>query len=556
MDIYTSIETKIFKIFGDKVPKGVTVNPSLKYGDIATNAPIIYSKIQDKSVKEVGNQFASKIKKLPEVDKIELAGAGFLNITIKNRIWQNIVRDINNQGINYGASNLGNSKVIHVESVSANPTGPLHIGHARSAIFFGALSKLLEKVGYKVVREYYINDAGSQIDALTESAFFRYKEALGHSFTKSTVYPGEYLKKIGQKLADKYENQLIEYNPINKKIIRDFTINEIMNSIKEDLGLLGIKHDVFTSEKSLHDKIEEAVGILDKKGLIYKGSLQDPKGKKKEDWSAHEHLLFKSTQFGDESDRSLQKADGNWTYFAADIAYHLDKIKRGFNNMILGLGLDHAGYVNRLKGAVEALNDDIILDIKLYDIVHLFENGKAVKMSKRSGNFLTVRELTEDIGADVVKYMMLTRRHDVVLDLDLATFKEQSQKNPIFYVQYAHARACSVLRQARNNDYNDANIELLSSKTELSLIKLLAKWPRTVKNAAVSCEPHKITTYLQEIAEAFHSLWHCGKKDTLFKFIVPEDKNLTKARSALINAVRNTIASGLNIISIKAKKSM
>lgn len=557
MDLYGYIEEAILAIVGKSTPN-ITVEPTRnpKHGDIATNAPIILSKLQGKSVGDIGQEMLKRIQELPEVSHVELAKAGFLNITIKNNVWHDIVREINKKGIGYGDLNLGQGEVVHIESVSANPTGPLHIGHARAAVFLGALGKLLEKVGYKVAREYYVNDSGAQIEALTESVISRYKEALEIESSESVTYPGEYLKHIGKDLAEKYGDSLLANLAENTPIMRDFTIEKIMSSIKEDLKLLGIEHDIFVSEASLYNTIQEAVDLLAQKGLIYKGELSDPKGKKSDNWQAHSHLLFRSTEFGDESDRSLQKSDGAWTYFAADIAYHLDKIKRGFKNMVLGLGVDHAGYVNRIKAAVAALSDNTVtMNVKLYNIVHLFENGVAVKMSKRSGKFLTVRELIEEVGDDVVKYMMLTRRHDVVLDLDLQQVKEHSKDNPIFYVQYAHARACSVLRQIVFNITGD-HLSLLSTDTELSLIKLLAKWPRIVRNVARTYEVHRIAGYLQEVSEAFHALWHCGNQNTLFKFIVPDNNELTQARLALVKAVKNTLASGLDVLSIQAKNVM
>ena len=465
-----------------------------------------------------------------------------------------LVIDGDEQGKEYGNLNIGHGQTLHVESVSANPTGPLHIGHARAAVFFEALSTLLEKVGYNVVREYYINDAGAQIDALVISAFARYREVLGEPFPDSATYPGEYLKFVGEKLYEKYGDSLKISD--DRKLIQDFVIDAMMESIKSDLLLLNIKHDIFVSEASIYPDIQEAIDTLQKKDLVYIGALEDPKGKKSENWETHQHLLFRSTAFGDDSDRSLQKADGSWTYFAADIAYHLNKIKRGFNDMILGLGIDHAGYVKRMKAAIKALGgNDANIDIKLYNIVHLFKNGAAVKMSKRSGNFVTLRDMITDVGADVVKYMMLTRRHDVVLDIDLEQVKEQSKNNPVFYVQYANARACSVLRQI-GDDIGEIDLSLLVTSGELGLIKILAKWPRIVQSAAKSCEPHRITVYLQEVAEAFHALWHYGNKDALLRFIVPENKKLTAARAALLIAVKNTIAAALQVLNIEAKDSM
>ncbi len=558
MDVYRLVEKFVFENVGENV-KGVTIEPSrnLKHGDVATNAPIILAKTCGVSVQKAGSVLAEKVLTLPEVAKAEIAGVGFLNVTIKNSVWQGIVKEINKAGKSYGALNLGKERTIHIESVSANPTGPLHIGHARAAVFFSSLGKVLEKVGYRVVREYYINDTGTQIEALIDSAYARYKEILGYDF-EEVPYPGEYMKLIGKQLAEQHGNNLLKNGKAEREVIRFYAINSIMESIKEDLGIIGVKHDIFVSERSLHSKIQEAIAILEKKGLIYKGELQDPKGKKKEGWKVREQLLFRSTSFGDTSDRSLQKEDGSWTYFAADLAYHLDKIERGFDNMVLGLGLDHAGYVDRLKSAVEQLNDKVKINIKLYNIVNLFENGAMIKMSKRSGKFLTLRELVNEVGSDVVKYMMLTRRQDNVLDLELSQVKEQSNRNPVFYVQYAHARACSILRQMGGVVLMDDNVDLslLSASRELLLIKILAKWPRVLLGVANTFEVQRITNFLYEVAEGFHSLWHCGNKESVFRFIVHDDKKLTCARRELVLAVKNLIALGLDLLSIKAKESM
>ncbi len=558
MDIYSYIEDKILANIDDKVRHRISVEQKFQHADISTNAPIILAKLYNKNANEAADPIVKMLTELPEVKEVEFAHPGFLNITIKNEIWQNLIHEINQKGIRYGETNIGNNHVIHMESVSANPTGPLHIGHARSAVFFNSLGKVLEKVGYKIVREYYINDAGSQIDALVHSVFCRYQEHFGVSFPESAMYPGDYLKAIGSKLAKMYGESLLEYDAKSKKIIQDFAIEEMMQSITNDLKLIGLVHDIFISQASLGPTTAEAIDILNKKGLIYADYLTDPKGKKKDDWKAHKHLLFKSSVFGDDADRSLQKQDGSWTYFADDIGYHLNKIERGFHHMMLGLGLDHAGYIKRLESAVRSLSDDIKIEVKSYNIVRLIKNGETLKMSKRSGQFLKLRDLINDVGdADVVKYMMLTRRHDMIIDLDIDKVKEQSQNNPVFYVQYAHARACSVLRQAdKNINLNNIDLSVLSTQHELNVIKILGKWPRVIKKVAQTYEPHRIANYLSEIAEAFHALWHCGNQNLSLRFIVSGDKNLTEARASLAFAVKNVISSGLDLLSITGKESM
>lgn len=527
------------------------------YGDIYTNIAMVLAKHEKKNPMEIANLLAQEFELFDEVAKVEVVKPGFINMHLKAEIWHGILKNINKLKTEFGTLNIGNNQDLNVEFVSANPTGPMHIGHARGAVFGDVLAKLMEKVGYKVTREYYINDAGAQIDTLIKSVYLRYKEALGEKISiEKGLYPGEYLKPIGEELAKKYGTELLSNQ--NDQIIRDYVLSSILELIKQDLHLLGVSHDVFTSEYELQKsgKIEEGVELLYKKGLVYEGYLEKPKGKESANWTARKEMLFRSTQFGDDVDRALKKEDGSWTYFASDIAYHFDKITRGFNNMIVELGSDHGGYIKRLKAVVSALSDDKAkIEVKLHNIVNFFENGKPVKMSKRSGNFLTARDVVEEVGKDITRFIMLTRKNDMVLDFDLAKVKEQSKDNPIFYVQYAHARAHSLMRNAPK-DLPDANPSLLKTDEELFLIKTLAKWPCIVEISARLCEPHRITFYLLELAEAFHVLWGCGKNDLNMRFIIENDLKLTAARMFLVQAIIYVISSALLIFNIEPMEEM
>ncbi len=478
------------------------------HGDIYTNVAMVLAKHEKKNPIEIAEVLAKEFELFDEVAKVEIAGPGFINIHLKIKVWHGILKQINELKTEFGTLDIGNNQAINVEFVSANPTGPLHIGHARGAVFGDVLANLLKKVGYKVTKEYYINDAGAQIDTLIKSVYLRYKEALGEKISiEKGLYPGEYLKPIGEGLAKKYGKEFLKKQ--DNQIIREYTLSFILELIKEDMNLLGVNHDVFTSEYELQKsgKIEESIKILSDKGLVYEGYLEKPKGKESENWTSRKEMLFRSTKFGDDVDRALKKDGGSWTYFASDIAYHFDKISRGFNNMIVELGSDHGGYVKRLKAVVSALSDDQAkIEVKLHNIVNFFENGKPVKMSKRSGNFLTARDVVEEVGRDITRFIMLTRKNDMVLDFDFAKVKEQSKDNPIFYVQYAHARAHSLMRNAPK-ELPTADPSLLRTGGELFLIKTLAKWPDVVEIAARLCEPHRITFYLLEVAEAFHVLW-------------------------------------------------
>jgi arginyl-tRNA synthetase len=539
------------------------------HGDIATNAAMVLAKPAQMNPRDVAKLIAEELEKLEEIQQVDVAGPGFINITLSASMWQKLIPVILQQGIKYGSSSLGENQLLNVEFVSANPTGPMHIGHARGAVFGDALARLLKKAGYNVVQEYYINDAGAQVETLARSAYLRYREALGEKVSiPEGLYPGEYLVPVGQILKEMYQNRLLsmqeeEYLPLVKKV----SLEMMMALIRRDLADLGIVHDIFVSERTLHDSgaIESTLAFMKEKGLVYKGVLEPPKGKTPEDWEPREQTLFRATDFGDDIDRPLQKSDGSWTYFAADIAYHADKLKRGFNHMLLELGSDHSGYLKRLKAAVSALSDrKATLEIKFHALVNFMENGVPLKMSKRKGTFTTVRDVIDEVGKDIVRFIMLTRKNDMILDFDLVKVKEQSKDNPVFYVQYAHARAHSILRMAQKEcpkaielaSKDTTVVQLLQSEEELNLIKLMAEWPRLVESAALSYEPHRVAFYLQQLAAEFHGLWNKGKDNTLLRFVVPDNVALTAARVLLVQSLAIVIASGLDVFCIQAKEEM
>ncbi|AWW50849.1 arginine--tRNA ligase [Wolbachia endosymbiont of Folsomia candida] len=551
-------ELKKKNVINTSIENFIVEPPSNRaHGDVYTNVAMVLGKHEKKNPIEIAKILAKEFELFDEVARVEVAGPGFINMHLKAEVWHGILRQINELKTEFGNLDIGNNQAINVEFVSANPTGPLHIGHARGAVFGDVLANLLKKVGYKVTKEYYINDAGAQIDTLIQSVYLRYKEALGEKITiEKGLYPGEYLKPIGEGLAKKYGKELLEIQ--DNQVIKEHTLSSILEIIKEDLNLLGVNHDVFTSEYELQKsgKIEESVKILSDKGLVYEGYLEKPKGKESENWVSRKELLFRATEFGDDVDRALKKEDGSWTYFASDIAYHADKISRGFNNMIVELGSDHGGYTKRLKAVVSALSDNQAkIEVKLHNIVNFLENEKPVKMSKRSGNFLTARDVVEEVGKDITRFIMLTRKNDMVLDFDFAKVKEQSKDNPVFYVQYAHARAHSLMRNAPKT-LPDADPSLLKTDGELFLIKTLARWPDVVEIAARLCEPHRITFYLLEVAEVFHALWGYGKSDLNMRFIQENNLGLTSARMFLVQALAHVIASGLAIFNIEPLDEM
>ncbi|HXS40372.1 MAG TPA: arginine--tRNA ligase [Stellaceae bacterium] len=541
------------------------------HGDISTNAAMVLAKAAKLAPRALAEQLVSRLQGDDDITAAEVAGPGFINLRIADPFWHARLGDILAAGANYGESELGQGRRVNVEYVSANPTGPMHVGHGRGAIVGDALASLLEKAGYQVCREYYINDAGAQVDVLARSLHLRYREANGEAIGEipEGLYPGEYLKDTGWLLAKRDGRKWMEA-PEAAWLgeFRDFAIAAMMAMIRADLQAVGVEHEVITSEREIvaAGGIEKAVAALDKLGLIYVGTLEPPKGKLPEDWEARPQTLFRSTNFGDDVDRPLKKSDGSWTYFAADIAYHFDKVQRGFAEMIDIWGADHGGYVKRMQAAVTALTQgEAALDVKLCQLVNLFDQGQPVRMSKRAGTFITLREVVDKVGKDVFRFVMLTRRNDQALDFDFAKVVEQSKDNPVFYVQYAHARASSVMRHAAEEFAPEelapaalarAQMALLEDRDEIALIRLLAQWPRMVEGAAEAHEPHRIAFYLQEVAAAFHGLWNKGKDEARLRFIQTGAKDLTVARLALVKAVAFVVASGLQVFGVAPAEEM
>ncbi len=572
----TRIEAALTKLMTEgELPSGldlsrVSVEPPRdpSHGDLSTNAAMVLAKPAGTNPRALAEKLAERLRGEAEVTEVTIAGPGFINLRLTNEIWLGGVLDVLNAGSAYGASDLGAGKAINVEYVSANPTGPMHVGHVRGAVFGDALANLLEKVGYRVGREYYINDAGGQIEVLARSAFMRYREALGEAITiPEGLYPGDYLVPVGQALAAAHGDKLLtqpeaEWLPI----VRDTTMAMMMDLIRADLGLLGITHDTFFSERTLHQSgaVEAVLKLLDDKGLIYTGILERPKGEASDDWEERPQTLFRSTQFGDDQDRALKKSDGSWTYFAPDIAYHFDKFKRGYTTLIDVWGADHSGYIKRVKAAVAAVTDNkAVIDVKVCQMVRLFRDGEPFRMSKRAGDFITLREVVEEVGKDVVRFMMLTRKNDASLDFDFAKVMEQSRDNPVFYVQYAHARICSVLRNATEQGFEPtdthlkaADFALLADEAELGLVRLMGAFPRAIEQAAQAHEPHRIAFALNDLASGFHSLWNKGKDDTGLRFILPENRGVTMARLALIRSAALVLAAGLGVLGVEPAEEM
>ena len=550
----------------------VTVEPPRdpSHGDMATNAAMILAKPAGAKPRDLADSIVKKLLESDHIETAEVAGPGFINLRLSTAVWVDVTKEILRRGEAFGDSDIGQGHNVNVEYVSANPTGPLHIGHARGAVVGDVLASLLAKAGHNVTKEYYVNDAGAQVDVLGRSAYLRYREAHGEAIEiPEGLYPGEYLKAAGEALKEKYGDSLLgqdesEWLPV----VRSFTIDEMLGLIKDDLKQLGVQHDVFSSERALVEagRVDEAFNALESRGLIYMGVLEPPKGKKPDDWEPRPQTLFKASDFGDDVDRPLKKSDGSWTYFAPDIAYHYDKYKRGSEILIDVLGADHGGYVKRMKAATTAISEGHAeLDVKICQLVKLMDRGQPIKMSKRAGTFVTLRDLVDEVGKDVVRFFLLTRKNDAPIDFDLTAVREQSKDNPVFYVQYAHARSYSVLRMANeafpDADFGDeallsADLSKLDGEHELALIKQLAGWPRMVEGAAEAHEPHRIAFYMQDIAAAFHGLWAKGREDTSLRFVVADDLEATRARMALIAAMRNVIASGLAVFGVEPVKEM
>ncbi len=538
------------------------------HGDMATNAAMVLAKPAAMAPRAIAEALAARLVADERVASAEVAGPGFLNLRLADSVWQQLVATALTQGAGFGRSGMGQGLRVNVEFVSANPTGPMHVGHTRGAVVGDALCNLLAFAGYDVTREYYINDGGAQVDVLARSAYERYREAHGLSpEIAEGLYPGEYLIEVGEALKAEFEDRFLEQpESIWLEPIRDFATDRMMAMIRADLAALGVTMDVYSSEKALYGtgRIEAAIERLRAEGLIYTGVLEPPKGKTPEDWEPREQTLFRSTEHGDDVDRPIMKSDGSWTYFAPDIAYHHDKISRGFDMLIDIFGADHGGYVKRMKAAVAALSSgQVPLDIKLIQLVKLYKNGEPFKMSKRAGTFVTLRDVVEEVGADVTRFVMLTRKNDAALDFDFDKVLEQSRDNPVFYVQYANARVHSVLRKATEAGVDVADAALaaaglsrLDHEAELALMRKIAEWPRIVELAARTQEPHRIAGYLSELAAEFHGLWNRGNDLPALRFVQEGDRATTCAKIALARATGVVISAGLAILGVTPVEEM
>jgi arginyl-tRNA synthetase len=557
----------------------VVVEPprDAEHGDMATNAAMVLAKDAGKKPRELADAISDQLRADALIDKVEVAGPGFINLTLKPTAWVDALRTVLRAGWQYGHSTIGNATKVNVEYVSANPTGPMHVGHCRGAVFGDALANLLIAAGYEVTREYYINDAGAQIEALTQTGFLRYREALGENIgdIPEGLYPGHYLKQVGEELKADYGEELLKKPESEwKPIVRERAITIMMADIRNDLRSLGVVPDVFFSEASLTgdgDQVASTIEFLRKQGYIFEGRLPPPKGAPVDDYEDREQTLFRATAFGDDVDRPLKKSDGSYTYFASDIAYHKNKIDRGFTSMIDVWGADHGGYVKRMQAAVKALsgNRRADLDVKIVQLVKLMRGGQPVKMSKRAGEFVTLREVVEEVGRNAVRFMMLYRKNDAVLEFDLAKVIEQSRDNPVFYVQYGHARGRSVFRNVREflpdlprdphavvEALAKARLDRLEDPGELSLMRRLALYPRLLEGAALAHEPHRIAFYLYELASDFHAQWNRGKDMPHLRFIMQNDREMTLARLALVQGVVTVLASGLATLGVDAPEEM
>jgi arginyl-tRNA synthetase len=573
MNVFNDIRTLVTETLDAMVAEGrlpnglswgpVTVEPprDAGHGDMATNAAMVLSKPAGMQPRDIAGELAERLLADPRIEAAEVAGPGFLNLRLAPQVWHDVVTEAIDAGRAFGHSGMGAGVKVNVEYVSANPTGPLHVGHTRGAVFGDALASLLAFAGYHVTREYYINDGGAQVEVLARSAYERYREACGHApEIAEGLYPGDYLVPVGEALKEKFGESLLD-KPESEWLneVREFATAAMMDMIRSDLAALGVTMDVFFSERALYGsgRIEGALQRLKERGLIYEGVLEPPKGKVPEDWEPREQTLFRSTEHGDDVDRPVKKSDGSWTYFAPDIAYHFDKIERGFDELIDVFGADHSGYVKRMKAAVSALSEGSVpLDIKLTQLVRLFKNGEPFKMSKRAGNFVTLRDVVEQVGPDVTRFVMLTRKNDAPLDFDFDKVLEQSKDNPVFYVQYAHARIRSVMRKVEVLGLPISDHPVLTDEAEFAVAKKIAEWPRLVETAARSHEPHRVAFYLYELASDFHALWNRGNDKTELRFVHEGDPQATAAKIALPRAVAVVISAGLAILGVTPVEEM
>jgi arginyl-tRNA synthetase len=544
------------------------------HGDLATNAAMVLARPAGRPPRALAGEIAAALAADPDVDGAEVAGPGFLNLRLKPAYWHAALRALIREGAAYGGSDIGKAEKVNVEYVSANPTGPMHVGHCRGAVFGDALANLLAAAGYAVTREYYINDAGSQVDQLARSAYLRYLQSLGENIGEipEGYYPGDYLIPVGDELARRFGDTLKQMEEEDDwlPVVREVAIEMMMDSIRADLALLNVHHDVFFSERSLVsgpvDRVGEVISWLAGKGLIYEGKLPPPRGQLPPDWEDREQTLFRSTAFGDDVDRPLKKSDGSYTYFASDIAYHYDKYLRGFRDMVDVWGADHGGYVRRMSAAVSAITGgDGALDVKLCQLVRLLNAGEPVKMSKRAGEFTTLRDVVEEVGRDPIRFMMIFRKNDAPLDFDFQKVTEQSKDNPVFYVQYAHARTASIFRQADpelpalakdGEALALAGFERLDDTGEMALIRRLAEYPRVIEAAAEAREPHRVAFYLHDLASEFHAQWNRGKELPHLRFINGADVEMTLARLALVHATKLVLSSGLTMLGVNAPEEM
>ncbi|MFC5391523.1 arginine--tRNA ligase [Bosea vestrisii] len=565
-----------------RIPAGlslarVVVEPTKDpaHGDLAINAAMVLAKEAGMAPRALAELIVAELAKDGDVLKAEIAGPGFINLTLQPAVFTAVLKSAVLAGTDHGRGAAKGEPRINVEYVSANPTGPMHVGHGRGAVFGDALASLLAFAGHDVTREYYINDAGAQVDVLARSAFLRYREALGEDIgaIPEGLYPGDYLIAVGQALAKEYGPSLRDKPEWDwLPLVRQAAIDGMMAMIRDDLAALGVVHDLFFSERSLQGRdgnsnaVHQTIEDLRARDLIYEGRLPPPKGQKDEDWEDREQTLFRATKFGDDVDRPLLKSDGSYTYFANDIAYHRSKFTRGFAEMIDVWGADHGGYVKRMQAAVKAVtNGEGALDVKLCQLVRLLRNGEQVRMSKRSGDFVTLREVIDEVGRDAVRFMMIFRKNDATLDFDLAKVVEQSKDNPVFYVQYAHARCASIFRQAAEafpdldltpQALAEADLGLLTDESEIGIVKMIAAYPRMIDAAASSHEPHRVAFFVHDLASAFHSLWNKGKDSPQLRFVNQTDRKSTSARLAFVHAVRSVLASGLAVVGVTAPEEM